>query len=124
MIDYDRQWPWAASSMLRVASRELSIYLLEIEERACWVPVVKKTLFATNSRPFGYQRKARPTMEGDTITKRRSMLGIKGQREAGSTIFFDGRRFSMLDTWYRREARPTSVPLPRRNRLFVGLFSG
>ena len=94
----------------------------------------------------GHQREARPTSVGIRGPKGRglyainiegggnrtidiyagsrgqSMMGIRYQKEAKWTTIIDSKRFSMLDTCYEREARPTSVQLPRRDRLFIGLF--
>ena len=77
----------------------------------------KAGLSANNIRPFsmldfGYQREAqptKPTIEMYAGTNRRNMLGIRRQREAGSTAIFKSRMLSMLDTCYQREVRLTSV---------------
>ena len=79
----------------RVESCEPSICLMVIEGGACWVPFIQERLglFAINSRPFStldfrYQREAQPTkltIEMCARTKRVSMLGIRYQRETGST---------------------------------------
>ena len=48
-------------------------------------------------------------------------MGIRGQREAGSTTFFCSRRFRKLDTCYQREVRPTDVGIrgPGGRRLYA-----
>lgn len=84
-----------------------SIGLLEIEWEACWVPVVNERsgfplLMVCRSTRWNWDTKERlcrlhPTIGIYAGTNRRSMLGVKGQQEAGSSTTLDSGRLNMLD---------------------------